>query len=199
MRDSAASRMNGVVITDTDVAGPSLRDSAPRLTPDLCIGVDAISAGDGLGRSIGAMSVYFDGVLGALCERPEVRAIVSFVQPWSDGVGMPRHPKLELVPCSALPRRRVGRIAYEQTLFPLRVSRHPVDVLFSTCNTRPLLVRRPSVVVLQSIQHLCFPAVFGRVRRRYLNVAIPTSLRTADAVVAVSEWERGEAIDRFGV
>jgi glycosyltransferase involved in cell wall biosynthesis len=186
-------------MTKTDVAATSLRDSAPRLTPDLCIGVDAISAGEGLGRSIGAMSVYFEGLLGALCERPEVGRIVSFVQPWSDGLGMPRHPKLELVRCSALPRRRVGRIAYEQTLFPLRVSRRPVDVLFSTCNTRPLLVRRPSVVVLQSIQYVLFPAYFGRVRRAYLNTAVPASLRTADAVIAVSEWEREEAICRFGL
>jgi alpha-1,3-rhamnosyl/mannosyltransferase len=145
------------------------------------------------------MYVYLEGLLGALCERPDVERIVSFVQPWSDGLAMPRHSKVELVPCTGLPRRRAGRVVYEQTLFPLRVGRRPIDVLFSTCNTRPLLVRRPSVVVLQSIQHLWFPEVFGGVRRSYLNAAIPTSLRTADAVVAVSEWERREAIDRFGV
>jgi glycosyltransferase involved in cell wall biosynthesis len=163
------------------------------------IAFDAVSAGEGLGRSVGGMRVYYDGLLGALCERPEVERVVSFVQPWSNGLGMPHHPKLELVSCTALPRRRAGRILYEQTMFPLRVARRSVDVLLSTCNTRPLLVRRPSVVVLQSIQHLFFPLDFGRVRRAYLNAAIPASLRSADAVIAVSEWERSEAVRRFGL
>src|SRR3954453_16996719 len=182
-------------MTETGVAATSELGGSGSEKRGVRIGVDAISAGAGIGRSIGGMSVYFEGLLGALCERPEVDAIVSFVQPWSNGLGMPRHPKLGLVACTALPRQRVGRIVYEQTVLPLRVGRQPVDVLFSTCNTRPLLVRRPSVVVLQSIQHLFFPESFGRVRRSYLNMSVPVSLRTADAVIAVSEWERGEAID----
>ena len=38
----------------------------------LRIAVDAISAGEGLGRAIGGMRVYFEGLLGALCERQDV-------------------------------------------------------------------------------------------------------------------------------
>ena len=49
------------------------------------------------------------------------------------------------------------------------------------------------------MQHLLFPESFGRFRREYLNRIVPLSLRKADAVIAVSEWERGVAIQEFGL
>lgn len=161
------------------------------------VAVDAISAGAGLGPSIGGMVVYFEGLLGALCAQPEIEQVQSFVQPWNSELGMPSHPKIELVRCSGLPRNRVGRVAYEQTVFARLVERSDADVLFSTCNTRPLLVRKPNVVALQSLQHIFFPRAFGTVRRAYLNAVVPRSLRTATCVIAVSEWERAEALRLF--
>ena len=163
------------------------------------IAVDAISAGAGLGPSIGGMVVYFDGLLSAMARRDDVDRLVVFVQPWTGELGMPSHPKVELIRCRGLPRQRYGRVLYEQTAFPLAVTRSHAGVLFSTCNTRPLLFRKPNVVVLQSIQHLFFPSAFSAVRRSYLNAVVPRSLRTADAVIAVSEWERNEAIRIFGL
>ncbi|MFL5955188.1 MAG: glycosyltransferase family 4 protein [Gaiellaceae bacterium] len=161
------------------------------------IAVDAISAGAGLGSSAGGMIVYFDGLLAALARRDDVDRLISFVQPWAPDVGMPTDPKLDLKPCRGLPRNRFGRVVYEQTIFPLAVDRGPAQVLFSTCNTRPLLLRKPNVVVLQSIQHVFFPSAFGTVRRAYLNAFVPRSLRTADAVIAVSAWEKQEALHLF--
>jgi glycosyltransferase involved in cell wall biosynthesis len=63
----------------------------------------------------------------------------------------------------------------------------------------PLLFRRPTVVILQSIGHLFFPEVYSPLRRRYLEHIIPLSLRHADAVITVSDWERTEVLSRFDV
>jgi glycosyltransferase involved in cell wall biosynthesis len=53
--------------------------------------------------------------------------------------------------------------------------------------------------VLQSIQYLFFPRVFGRLRRTYLNAIVPASLRSAQAVIVVSEWEKQEAVRLFNL
>lgn len=163
------------------------------------VAVDMISAGSGLGSSAGAMVVYYSGLLRRLVDVPSVEECVPLVSPWNDGLGVPQHSRARAVTCSVLPRGRVGRIAYEQTVLPLLAWRHGADVLLSTCNVKPELWRRPSVVVLQSLQYLHFPASFGRMRSTYLRQAVRRSLATADAVIAVSEWERKEAIRHFGL
>jgi glycosyltransferase involved in cell wall biosynthesis len=90
-------------------------------------------------------------------------------------------------------------VLYEQTVFPGSVARSKVDVLLSTHNTKPLARRAPTVVVLQSLQYLYFPRAFGPLRRAYLRRVVPASLRSADAVIAVSEWARDQAIRVFGL
>lgn len=161
------------------------------------IGVDMVSPGKGLGTSRGGMIVYYDGLLRALCERREVEQLVTFVQPANGRLGVPSDKKVVAIPCSGLPKNRAGRVMYEQTVLPLKAARRGIDVLFSTCNTRPLLYGRPSVVALHSIQYAFFPVSFSRARRLYLSRMVPASVRSADAVVAVSEWERQEAIRLF--
>lgn len=158
-----------------------------------------ISAGEGVGLSSGGMTVYYAGLSKALAAMSSVDKVVAFVPPSVGDVPVPESRKLHLRECHGLPRHRVGRVLYEQSLFALAASRAPIDVLLSTCNTRPLLYRRPNVVVLQSIQYLFFPEVFGRLRRTYLSAIVPASLRSAQAVVVVSDWEKVEAIARFNL
>jgi len=116
------------------------------------VAFDAVSAGGGLGAGSGGMIVYYHGALTALCERPEVEGVVALTQPWSGRTGIPQHDKLTVAVSRGLPRNRIGRVMYEQTVFPLHVARHRRDILLSACNTTPLLRRAPSVVVLHSIQ-----------------------------------------------
>ena len=161
------------------------------------VAYDLISAGGGLGPGSGAMVVYYEGALGALAERPEIDEVVALTQPWSGRLGIPDHPKVRVVPCRGLPRSRLGRVTYEQIVLPGAVMRQKPDLLISGHNTTPLLRRGPSIVILHSIQYLLFPEVFGTLRLRYLEQAIPRSLRHADAVITVSEWERQEILARF--
>lgn len=158
-----------------------------------------ISAGEGVGLSSGGMTVYYAGLSKALAAMSSVDEVVAFVPPSVGDFPVPESRKLHLRECQGLPRHRVGRVLYEQSLFALAASQAPIDVLLSTCNTRPLLYRRPNVVVLQSIQYLFFPEVFGRLRRTYLSAIVPASLRSAQAVIVVSDWEKVEAVARFNL
>jgi glycosyltransferase involved in cell wall biosynthesis len=161
------------------------------------VAFDVISAGGGLGPGSGAMVVYYQGALGALAKRPEIDEIVALTQPWSGRLGIPNHTKVKVAPCRGLPRSRIGRVAYEQIVLPRVVARERPDLLVSGHNTTPLLRRGPAIVILHSIGHLFFPQVYSPLRLRYLEQAIPRSLRHADAVITVSEWERREVLARF--
>src|SRR5262249_31053539 len=94
-------------------------------------------------------------------------------------------------------RSRIGRVAYEQLVLPGAVARQRPDLLVSGHNITPLLRREPSIVILHSIGHLFFPQVYSPLRLRYLEQAVPRSLRHADAVITVSEWGRREVLPRF--
>lgn len=163
------------------------------------VGAEMISAGSGFSASGGGMVVYYSGLLGGLCRLRGISEVVALTTPWNGSLGIPDDSKVRARPCVGLPRNRVGRVLYEQSGLPLVARRAGIDVLLSTCNVRPLAWTGPSVVVLQSLQYLHFPTQFGPARRTYLKTMVRTSLRTADRVIAVSEWERAQAIRHFGL
>ena len=165
----------------------------------LRVGVEAISAGASLNPAAGGMAIYYDGLLRALARSDAVETLIALVPPRNEGFGIPQAPKIRWVICRGLPRNRVGRVVYEQLVLPLRTARQSPDVLLSTCNVKPLLWRGPSVVVLHHVQYLFYPDLYTRLRRAYLGTFIKESLRRADAVIAVSNWEREQILALFDV
>lgn len=163
------------------------------------VGVDMISPGLGFDESVGGMVVYYDALLTELAQLSPDDDVVAFVSPWRPFLGVPEGVGIRTHVCRGLPRSRLLRVLYEQLVFPRVLARARVDVLLSTCNTTPLGWRGPAVVVLQNIQWALFPEQFQRRRLAYLRRAVPASLRKADVVIAVSEWERAEAIRLFGL
>lgn len=163
------------------------------------IGVDMISAGSGFAPAAGGMVAYYEGLLTALCDHSRVSSVVVFVPPWQDRLAVPDHPRIEVVRCLGLGHSRPLRVAYEQTVLPLAARRHGVEVFLSTHNVKPMAWRGPSVVVLQSMQHLLLPVSTPRVRRAYADIAVRRSLHAADIVIAVSETSRVDAIRVFSL
>ncbi len=161
------------------------------------LGLEMISGGSGFGAAAGGLVPYYEGLLRALSDRPDVDGIVAFVSPWNAGLSIPDGLRVQTVVCKGLTRNRLGRVIYEQLALPVLARRASVDVMLFTCNVKPLLWRRPSAVVLQSIQHFLLPGRIGRARSIYLNWAVPRSLRSADHVIAVTKTERTDAIRLF--
>ena len=141
------------------------------------------------------MISYYRGLTAALEDQPAVESLVAFVPGHAPTLGS-FGPKARVVRCS-VPVNRIGRVVYEQVVLPWLANRSKVEVLLSTCNTRPLAWRAPNVVVLQSMQFMTFPRTYSGLRLRYLRTMVPLAVRTADAVIAVSSFERDEAIKAF--
>ncbi|MEA2298630.1 MAG: hypothetical protein QOF77_1566 [Solirubrobacteraceae bacterium] len=159
-----------------------------------------ISGGAGFGPTAGGLISYYDGLLGAFGREPTVTGVKAFVSPHNGSLAVPDHPKIATVACRGLPSIRSGRVLYEQTALALLSRREGIDVLLSTCNTKPFLRRAPTVIVLQSLQHFLLPRGQIRgLRAAYIEQVVPRALRDADVVIAVSETERVDAIRLFGL
>lgn len=163
------------------------------------VGFDMVSAGAGFAPGGGGIPPYYEALVRALSQHPEVGGVVAFTPPWTGGFGLPREGGYEVVRCRGLLKRRGWRVAYEQTALPMLIARHGIDVFLSTCNVVPFLSPAASVVVLQSIQYFTFQDRIGRARDAYLRLVVPRSLRAAGEAIAVSETERQDAIELFGL
>jgi glycosyltransferase involved in cell wall biosynthesis len=85
------------------------------------------------------------------------------------------------------PRRLRKRLAGVDVVhFPLTVPVPPVR-------------DRPVALTLHDVQHLDLPELFPRGERTFRRLAYDGSARRADAVVVVSEFVRGRAVERLGL
>jgi glycosyltransferase involved in cell wall biosynthesis len=160
------------------------------------IGFEVIAAGSGLEEGQGGASGYIEGLVPQLLADPRVDKLTAYVADWYEPAERWEHPKLT-VRRLPVPKKRPGRVAYEQLGLPLHARRDGIDVLFSTGNFRPLTYRQPNVLALHAVQHFLLNDDIGRVRSAYVRFAVPRSARTADLVVAVTDALRTDAIRLF--
>jgi glycosyltransferase involved in cell wall biosynthesis len=93
---------------------------------------------------------------------------------------------------------KLGRVAWEQWSIPRIVTRLGIDLVHSTGNVLPLLLRVPSVVTLHDLQYLEYPRNFSPLRRAYLRLVVPASVRRASAVIADSEFAKSSICRLLG-
>ncbi|HWQ83252.1 MAG TPA: glycosyltransferase family 1 protein [Anaerolineales bacterium] len=86
------------------------------------------------------------------------------------------------------------RLVWEQTRFPGLIRQEGIDLLHSLHYTRPLRLPCTSVVTFHDMTFFLFPELHTRAKRLFFPAAIRYSARTADAVIAISESTRQDAI-----
>ena len=91
------------------------------------------------------------------------------------------------------------RLLWEQTSFPGLVRRAGIDLLHSLHYTQPVLLKCPSIVTIHDMTFFLFPQLHTRPKRFFFPNAIRTSVRRADALVAISESTRQDSIRLLGV
>ena len=64
--------------------------------------------------------------------------------------------------------------------------------------TMPSGGRCPTVLTIHDLQYLAFPGYFSRVKRAYLEWAMPRSARRADVIAVPSQFVRGTVIEAYG-
>lgn len=86
------------------------------------------------------------------------------------------------------------RLIWEQTAFPWLLRRLGVDLLHSMHYTRPAFLPCASVVTFHDMTFFLYPHLHTRAKRLFFPRAIRFSARRADALLAISESTRQDAI-----
>ncbi len=106
---------------------------------------------------------------------------------------------LRLVSSPMPTARPLGRIMWEQLIWPMSAWHHQLDLLHSMAFVSPYASTRPSVVTVYDLSFIHHPEQFPRLRRAYLTGQTRRSCRSARRVVTISESGRGDVHRQFGV
>ena len=122
---------------------------------------------------------------------PTLYALASFVD---------AHPELSarfpMVSAGIEGTSRPRRIFAEHTWLRRRTAK--ADVVHHGGGTAPLVGRRPIVLTIHDLQYLTHPEYLTANKRRYLERAIPQSVRRAAVVAVPTDYVRTTVIDAYG-
>ena len=111
------------------------------------------------------------------------------------------HPDLaaghELVVSSLDARRRSRRVLTEMTWLPPRLQ--GVDVVHHGGGTVPPRSPQPVLLTLHDVQYRTYPGYLTTLKRAYLRLAVPRSVRHATVVAVPSEYVRTTIVDGFRI
>ncbi|HUS17934.1 MAG TPA: glycosyltransferase, partial [Chloroflexia bacterium] len=91
------------------------------------------------------------------------------------------------------------RIAWEQTVLPVRARRDRLDVLHCPALVRPWVSPTPTVITVHDLIFLRYPERFPRLKRMYLTALAGMSVRKARRIIAVSAATRRDLTALLGV
>lgn len=106
--------------------------------------------------------------------------------------GLAENFRIELAP-----NNRALRVAWEQTLLPLKLKEHKVDVYHGPAFAAPLLKICPQVVSIHDMTVHLFPEQHSVHTRWYLRYLVPAMLKASDGVITVSESAKTDILN-FG-
>jgi glycosyltransferase involved in cell wall biosynthesis len=89
---------------------------------------------------------------------------------------------------AAAPLNRPLRLGWEQTVLPLLLARHPVDVHHGPHYTMPELARVPKVVTIHDLTFFDHPEWHERSKIPFFRRAIRTASHRASALICVSDY-----------
>jgi len=95
--------------------------------------------------------------------------------------------------------RRLVRIAWEQTAWPLQAAYGNLDLLHSMAFVTPVLSGIPNVITIYDLSFIHFPDRFPILQRNYLQSQTDRSCRKACRVITISESGRQDVHQIFQV
>lgn len=100
-------------------------------------------------------------------------------------------PNLQMLNCHVSNEHIVLRIGIQQSLLPLRMRQHNIDVLFST-NVCPLIGNYCRVLKINTLHHYFTPGLLGWPRALYRRLAFRGSAQKADWIIANTDATRDQ-------
>jgi glycosyltransferase involved in cell wall biosynthesis len=107
-------------------------------------------------------------------------------------------PGLRLVSTNLPTGKRLARIAWEQSVWPLRARRDGLTLMHSMAFAMPRLAPCPVVVTIYDLSFIHNPDSFPPAQRRYLMAETAHSARHAARLIAISESGRQDVHDFYG-
>ncbi len=160
---------------------------------ELSVGVNLLWC---LPGEVGGSEEYLVRQLAGLHDAaPEIAARL-FVLPGFAGAHRDVAAGHELVVTSLDARRRSWRVVIETTWLPRQLAGS--DIVHHGGGTVPLRSPGPIVLTVHDLQYRSYPAYFTPVKRRYLELVLPRSVRRATVVAVPSDYVRGTVIEAFG-
>lgn len=145
---------------------------------------------------VGGTQTYAESLIGALSRVAPSDELVVFLNREAADLPLGGAPVRRVV--APLPGRvRLARYAWEQTALPALLRRHRVDVVHSLGYVGPASTHCPRVVTVPDVNFRAYP--MSRLRRAVLEYFVGRSARTADHLVTISEFARGEIVRELGV
>lgn len=91
---------------------------------------------------------------------------------------------------------RFARVAWEQTILPLRSRREKIDLLFSPGFVSPVFGAQVMAAAIPDMYYRVQPDFAERFQRQYWRVMIPLTSRVCDLILTISESSRRD-IERY--
>lgn len=106
--------------------------------------------------------------------------------------------RVEVVPAPRF-ASAIGRVVYEQTVFAVRVSRHNLDVLWSTGYVVPLAAPVPHVATVHDLYYRHAPDAVAGIRRQYFRWLVPATVRRSRRIVVGAANTAADLTAELGV
>lgn len=110
---------------------------------------------------------------------------------------VPEAAHVRLRPSGLIPRSRLFRILWEQTVLPCLLLRSRAALLHAPAYVAPLLSPCPVVLTIHDLHVLTHPQFCRKGNRAHYRFMIPPSIRRADAIIAFSSYTRRIIAERF--
>ena len=177
------------------LADPSgLPDPADSTDPVVSVGVNLLWLRTG---KVGGSENYAVRLLEAVPPDAPVRLTLFVTRGFAKA-----HPSLaerHEVVVSPPARGRPLRVLIENTWLARQCRRRDLAVIHHLGGTVPWAGTRPAMVTIHDLQPLDHPKRFSLIKRLYLRVMLPWSVRRAEVIVTVSEFCRSRLVERLKV
>ena len=160
----------------------------------ICVGVNLLWLRSG---RVGGSEDYAVRLLSAIPPDAPVRLTLFTLRGFAKA-----HPTLAQrheVVTSRAGKLRPLRVLIENTWLATQCRRRGLDMVHHFGGTVPIVGVKPAVVTVHDLQPLDHPKRFGLVKRLYLRVMLPWSVRRAETIVTVSEFCRSRLVERLKV
>ena len=155
------------------------------------IGVNALYL---IPAGVGGTEIYLRQLLEALAGIDAANEYFVFTNLETGADLVPRQANFQWKPQAVHARFRPARIAWEQIVLPLEVSRYRLNVLFNPGFTAPAFTPCPCVTVFHDLQHKRHPEHFRWFDLPFWRLLLWLSAHRSGKLIAVSEATRADLL-----